>query len=257
MPLVPHTSTSQATDMPLRPLSGRRIVTTRDRPGRLDSSLAGLGADVIHVPLIRIEDPPAGGTSLARALARIHEFDWVVVTSRHGATRIAASVAGHPAIRLAAVGSRTASALASATGREVDVVPERQTAADLVGSMSGGSGRVLVAQADRADATLAAGLTAAGFEVEVVTAYRTVLRAPSEPERAAAIDADALILASGSAAEAWADAFGTVAPPVVAAIGPQTAAAAERRGLKVSHVAADHHVEGLVDVVLTAFTTAP
>ena len=62
--------------MPERPLSGRSIVTTRDRLGRLDSELAALGADVIHVPLIRIE-PPAD-TRLDAALRRISEFDWVL-----------------------------------------------------------------------------------------------------------------------------------------------------------------------------------
>jgi len=242
--------------MTQRPLSGRSIVTTRDRSGQLDAALAALGADVINVPLIRIEPPLDGGAALDRALDRLTDFDWVVVTSQHGAARVADAIAGDTRVRLAAVGPRTASVLTARADRDVDVVPDRHTAADLVAAMTDHSGRALVAQADRAGDALATGLAAAGFEVEVVTAYRTTLRSPSAPERAAALGADALVVASGSAAQAWTEAFGSTAPPVVAAIGPATAEAAAGCGLKVTHVAADQHVEGLVEVVLTALTAA-
>ena len=61
------------------PLAGRRVATTRDRPGRLDEILARLGATVVHVPLIEVVDAP--GDDLAEALDRLAEFDWVIVTS--------------------------------------------------------------------------------------------------------------------------------------------------------------------------------
>ena len=41
------------------------------------------------VPLIEIAEAPDGGAALAAALERIDTFDWVVVTSRHGAERVA------------------------------------------------------------------------------------------------------------------------------------------------------------------------
>ncbi len=240
--------------MTRRPLSGRQIVTTRDRPGRLDSGLAVLGADVIHVPLIAIEPPADDGVELDAALDEVAAFDWVVVTSQHGARRVGGAVAAHSKIRLAAVGSRTATMLAELAGREVDVVPARQTAADLAAAMGEGSGRVLVAQADRAEPALAEALIRQGFRVVTVTAYRTTLRTPTARERAAALGADAVALASGSAAEAWAGAIGAATPPVVAAIGPVAAAVAERCGLKVTHVATDHDVEGLLAALVTALT---
>lgn len=236
------------------PLSGRRVVTTRHRPGRLDSRLAALGADVVHVPLITIE--PSADDRLAAALADLASFDWLVVTSQHGARRVGASAAGH-SVRLAAVGTRTAAVLADLAGRSVDVVPARQTAADLVDAMGAHRGRVLVAQADRADTMLVEGLAEHGFDVEAVTAYRTTMRSPSWQERRAALSADAVGFASGSAAEAWFDAFGTRTPPIVAAIGPTTSAAADARGLKVTHVAADHDVEGLAAVIVAALTASP
>lgn len=237
------------------PLAGRRVVTTRDRPGRLDSTLASLGADVINVPLIAIETPLDGGAALRGALASVAEFDWVVVTSRHGAMRVGPALAAHPDVRLAAVGAATAEVLARLAGRAVDVVPERQTATDLAEAFAGGAGNVLLAQADRADPTLSERLTGHGFRIETVTAYRTVLRTPTERERTAALESDAVAFASGSAAESWAETIGPSTPPVVAAIGPVTEAAAKRYGLKVTHVATDHHVEGLVAVMLAALTS--
>lgn len=235
-----------------RPLFGRRVVTTRERPGRLDSALASLGADVVHVPLISVEAPADADESLDDALALLGDYDWIVVTSRHGAARVGEAVASQPQLKLAAVGTRTAAALTALAGRSVDLVPQRQSAHDLVAAMAGRSGRVLVAQADRADTTLVDGLTALGFRVDGVTAYRTALRTPTWRERAAALDADAVAFASGSAAESWADSIGSATPPVVAAIGPTTAAAAVRKGLKVSHVATDHDVDGLVAVIRAA-----
>jgi uroporphyrinogen-III synthase len=239
-------------DLRAGPLRGRRVVTTRDRPGELDRLLAEAGAEVVHVPLIEIVDASDGGSALAAAFDP--PVDWVVVTSRHGAARVGPTVAGRPEVRLAAVGTSTAAELARLAGRAVDVVPERQTGGDLLRAMPvEGSGQVVVlAQADRADSTLADGLTALGYRVRSVTAYRTLLRTPSESERASALAADAVAFASGSAAHAWADAIGTETPARVIAIGPATAEAATSRGLTVTEVAARHDVTGLVLAVAEA-----
>lgn len=237
--------------MAARPLGGRRVVTTRDERGRLDSLLAAVGADVLHVPLIEVVDPDDAGP-LAEALAHAGSYDWIVVTSRHGARRVGPSVAGIETVRFAAVGAATADTLTRLTGRPVDVVPARQTADDLVAAMGTGGGRVLVAQADRADSTVADGLRANGFDVDEVVAYTTRLRRPSVAESNAAVSADAVAFASGSAVEAWAEFVGQASPSVVAAIGPSTAAVCERVGLKCTHVAADHDLDGLAAVVVDA-----
>ena len=192
------------------PLKGRRVVTTRDEAGELDRLLVEAGADVVHVPLIEIADTDDGSSAVDAAFETAEGIDWVVVTSRHGAARVGDAVARRRHVRLAAIGTRTAADLARLAGRPVDVVPWRQTAADLVAAMPvAGDGQiVVVAQADRAETTLADGLSALGYEVRAVTAYRTVLRTPSPDERSAALGADAVAFASGSAAQAWADTIG-------------------------------------------------
>jgi uroporphyrinogen-III synthase len=243
---------------PPRPLAGRRVATTRDQPGRLDAMLAALGAEVVHVPLIEIVDAP--GDELADALAHLDRVDWVIVTSQHGASRVADSVAAHPRLRTAAVGTRTADVLVAATGRPVSVVPVRQTAADLVDAMpdpTPDARRVLVAHADRAEGTLVDGLRARGFDVRAVVAYVTRLRAPTAAERAALASVDVVAFASGSAARAWAGAFGAWTPPQVVAIGPSTARVARELGLQVTAEAADHSIEGLAAEVTAVLGVRP
>lgn len=227
------------------PLAGRVVVTTRDQPGRLDRLLAEAGATVLHVPLISIE--PVRDVDLGLADAA-----WLVVTSQHGAAAVGALVAERPTVRLAAVGTRTAEVLADRAGREIDLVPSRQTAADLVAAFPSGSGRVVAALGDLAGGDLAGGLATLGWSVDTYVVYRTLPRAPEADVRAAVLGADAVAFASGSAASAWAAAIGTATPPVVVAIGPTTARAARAHGVAVTHVAATHDLEGLTAAVVAA-----
>ena len=202
---------------------------------------------MVHVPLISVEEPLDNGRQLEEQLGTLEEFDWLVVTSVAGAERVGASAARCPDVRLAAVGLATARTLAGAASRAVDLVPEVQTAGALAERLLSISeaqhGRFLVAQADLARDTLVEALRSAGHDVTACVAYRTVLR-PPHPR--AIEGADALLLASGSAARSWVRAVGPDAPEVVVAIGPSTAEVAREFGLKVSGIAADHTLEGLV-----------
>jgi uroporphyrinogen-III synthase len=241
-------------------LSGRRIVTTRDAPGRLDELLAHAGAEVVHVPLIKIGEPPDQGKDLAEALGDLDRFDWVVVTSRHGAERVVGALgssSARPTVRTAAVGTATAAALERGSDRGVDLVPAVQQASALVEAFARLTEveaafadrpvwSMLIAQADRAADTLAEGLRALGHRVRVVTAYSTHLRPPDPGEVAAALQADAVVFASGSAALSWARTIGVRTPPVVIVIGPTTARVATSAGLEVTEVATDSSLDGVV-----------
>jgi uroporphyrinogen-III synthase len=237
-------------------LDGRRVLDTRERPGELAAMLEALGAEVIHIPLIRVVDTTDG--ELERHLARLADFDWVVVTSAAGAQRVAGAVAATPGVRVAAVGTTTAATLRDRAGRAADLVPQRQHAEALVDALSAAAPtpqRFLVAQGDRAADTLQAGLRRLGHDVTAVTAYRTEL----QPLPADVVErADALLLASGSAAEAWAATVGGAAPPIptpriVVSIGPTTTAVAEESGLKVTATATDHSLSGLIAMLSSAF----
>ena len=237
-------------DAPTGPLAGCRVLVTREHPGEFGRLLGARGADVVHVPLISVIDPPDGGEALAVQLARLDEFDWLVVTSRAGAERVGDAARRCTKVSLAAVGSATAEELSDRAGRSVDLLPDRQLALQLAADFNRNAvspQRVLIAQGDRAADTVGAQLRSAGHDVTVVTAYSTVL---VEPQSDVVADADVLALASGSAAEAWVAALGTSRPPIVVAIGPATANRARELGLGVDGVAAEHSIDGLVDEVV-------
>jgi uroporphyrinogen-III synthase len=234
-------------------LRGKRVVLTRPERGELGEHLAALGADVLHVPLIEVLEPADGGARLQAALGRLAEFDWLVVTSPTGARQVGVAARAVPAVRLAAVGPATASTLTALAGRPVDIVPATARAEGLLEELPPPPARILLAQADQARPVLAEGLARAGHDVESVVAYRTVERHPSPGEVAEMATADAVVLASGSAARAMARAIAaTGVQPTIVCIGPVTADAARAVGLRVDHVAAHPDPSTLTNVVAGA-----
>jgi len=238
-----------------RPLRGRRVVVTRaagDAPA-LARRLAAEGAEAVVVPTIAIADPADGGAALAAAAARLAGYQWVAFTSAAAVDRLLALVPdarAFGAARVAAVGPGTAEALAR--WRVVaDLVPPRAVAESLVEAFPAppgpGGGRVLVPRAEAGRDVLPDGLRRAGWDVEVVAAYRTEPVALGPDALAAAAGADAICFTSASAVDGWVAAGGGPAtPPVVACIGPVTAAAAAAAGLAVAAVADTHTLAGLV-----------
>ncbi|MEO1059168.1 MAG: uroporphyrinogen-III synthase, partial [Actinomycetota bacterium] len=231
---------------------GVRVLVTRAQPGELALLLAAEGATVVHVPLIAIEPPADGGAELQARLAELDTFDWLVVTSPAGAERVVEAAATVPNLRLGAVGTATARVVRDATGRDV-LTPTHQLAAalgdDLVAAAGAPPQRFLLALAEQASDVIETTLRAAGHDVVRCTAYRTV-RQPADP--AVLERGDALLLASGSAVRSWVDSVGLAAPPLVVAIGPTTASVANDLGLKLSAVAADHSLPGLIEALCTA-----
>ena len=169
-----------------RPLFGRRIVVTRAQPqaAELAAELRRRGAEAIEIPAIAFE-PPDDLDRLARAAADVGRYHWVVFTSPTGVARFfehlrdARSLGG---VRVAAIGPGTATALAE---RNVvaDLIPEQYVAESLLEALSDvtgpdGPGRVLIPRAETARDVLPDGLATAGWDVDVVPAYRTVAPAP-------------------------------------------------------------------------------
>lgn len=253
-----------------RPLFGRRIVVTRAREqaSELVARLGALGAATVEVPAIEIADPVDGGAALAAAVEGLARgaYEWLVLTSPNGARRLLAAVraAGRDAralggVRLAAIGPGTADVLVAAN-LVPDLVPPRFVAESLLddfpeahpaaGTGEPGDRRVLLARAAVARDVLPAGLTAKGWVVDVVEAYRTV-PAPLDERRAAELaDAEIVTFTSSSTVTNFLAAVGpAVVPPVVAAIGPITAATARDHGLAVDVEAEVHSIDGLVDAL--------
>jgi uroporphyrinogen-III synthase len=204
----------------------RAIVTRpREQARPLVERLEAIGADVVECPLIEIErtsDDPIDGSG----------YDWVVVTSSNGADEIARRGRNLP--RVAAVGPGTAEAL-RVHGIEPAFVPRVSSQEGLLAEFPRPAGRVLFAAAEGARRRPIRELGA-----DFVPLYRTRLLRPDPPA------GDVVILASGSAARAYAS-LGGRAPAVT--IGPETSRVARAVGLSVAAEAERHDLSGLVEAV--------
>ncbi len=233
-------------------LSGWRVLVPRP-PGRSSSLTALLeaeGAAVEAVPFISIESPAdAGALDLAVLGLTGGDFDWVGFTSVNAVEAVvgrACQLSLSPAVpadtRVAAVGPATADAVRSA-GLPVDLVPTGAGSAAALAAAwpTGRPGEsVLLPQSEIAGHTLRDRLSAAGFAVLPVVAYRTVINPPAGAVAAglAAGRYQAVLLTSPSTVRA----LGAVpiAPGTVfAAIGGSTAAAAAEAGLHIAYTAAE------------------
>jgi uroporphyrinogen-III synthase len=236
------------TDEPLR---GRRIVITRpaEHAGPLVRTLEALGAEAVVVPLIAIE-PVEDAGELARLVGR-GDHDWIVFTSAN-AVRAAGSALSRTGARLAAVGPVTAAALRE-LGLTPAFVPERFAATEIAVGLEPLQGaRVLLPQSEIAEPLLSDELRRRGAIVDEVEAYRTVERSPPEAERAALESADAILLASGSAARSLAGS-GVGRSALVVCIGPTTAEAARAAGLSIGLVAEEATAQGMIAAVVSHF----
>jgi uroporphyrinogen-III synthase len=235
-----------------RPLEGRRIVVTRPREhaGPLVDRLGELGAEASVAPLIATE-PVVEAGAFARLVER-GDHEWIVFTSAT-AVRAVAALLPRARARFAAVGPATAAAL-----RELGVapafVPERFAAREIAGGLEPLEGsRVLLPQSEIAEPVLADELRARGASVDVVDAYKTVEVEPTDEGLAALRRADAILVASGSAARSLAAALAPAERTLVVCIGPATADSARAAGLRVDLVAEDSTGQGMIQALVAHF----
>lgn len=239
-----------------RPLLGWTVVVPRARAqaSSLSRLLRVKGAEPLEVPVLSFVPPEDGGRALASAASGLAAYDWVVFTSANAVERFVALLRDARAFggaSVAAIGPGTASAL-SARGVVADLVPERFVAEGLleVFPKATRGGRVLLPRAAGARDVLPEGLSALGWEVVVVEAYRTEVPQLGEDQREAVRRARAVAFTSSSTVSNMVEVVGAGGvPEVVACIGPVTAGTARSLGLEVHAEASEHTVEGLVDAL--------
>ncbi|MFT3887854.1 MAG: uroporphyrinogen-III synthase [Arachnia sp.] len=250
-----------------KPLFDWRVVVprTKDDLSSLVDELAHFGASTEIVATMSIE-PPRTEQGMEKAVRGLVDgrYLWLVLTSPHAVGAISERLAEYgldsralSGISLAAVGRGTVEALAR-LGLVADLVPvvENTTGAlanefpaydELIDPLN----RVLVPSADVSVEPLLVGLSRLGWEVEEVTAYRTVRAAPPPPEVRDDIKTgmfDAVVFTSATAVRNMIGIAGKPhAATVVAAIGPATAAACEIHGLRVDVIAEQPTFEAVAE----------
>jgi len=236
-----------------KPLFGWRVLVprTKDQAGSLSQQLISYGAIPVEVPTIAVE-PPRTPQAMDRAIRGLvsGRYAWVAFTSVNAVKAVrekleelsldARALAG---VKIACVGDQTAAAVQE-WGIRPELVPDGpQSSEGLLAEFpeyeSGYDAldRVFLPRADIATETLSAGLIERGWQVDDVTAYRTVRAAPPPADIREAIKTggfDAVLFTSSSTVR---NLVGIAGKPhtssIIAVIGPQTAKTAEELGLRV------------------------
>ncbi|TCC41209.1 uroporphyrinogen-III synthase [Kribbella speibonae] len=252
-----------------KPLFGWRILVprTKDQAGPLMDRLRRYGAMPEEVPTISVE-PPRNPQQMDKAIRGLVEgrYEWVAFTSVNAVKAVrekfdeyGLDARAFSGLKIAAVGDKTAEAI-GAWGIRPDLVPSgEQSAAGLVedwppfDEVLDPINRVFLPRADIATETLVAGLTDLGWEVDDVTAYRTVRAAPPPAPTREAIKSgkfDAVVFTSSSTVRNLVGIAGKPhASTVIGVIGPATLKTAEEHGLRVDAMAETPSVEELADAL--------
>jgi uroporphyrinogen III methyltransferase/synthase len=224
------------------------------------ATLAGLGAEVVELPAIRIE-PRIGSAEVSAAVEAIGEYALICMTSPNGVRLLFEEMAQHGldaralvGAVVAAIGPGTAAALRE-HGVIADVVPERSVAEALVEALAPvevEGRRVLVARAAEAREVLPKALRERGAEVDVVALYETVREDPDPAALAQAREADYVTFTSSSTVTNLLEAIGGDFPAGarIVSIGPVTSGTAREAGLTVHVEAARHDPGGVVEALL-------
>ncbi|HYR17013.1 MAG TPA: uroporphyrinogen-III synthase, partial [Mycobacterium sp.] len=227
------------------------VPRTKDQAGEMSEKLVSHGALPIEVPTIAVE-PPRSPAQMERAVKGLVDgrFQWVVFTSTNAVRAVwekfnefGLDARAFSGVKIACVGQATADRV-RAFGINPELVPSgEQSSLGLLDEFPPYDdvfdpvNRVLLPRADIATETLAEGLRERGWEIEDVTAYRTVRAAPPPAHTREMIKTggfDAVCFTSSSTVRNLVGIAGKPhARTIVACIGPKTAETAAEFGLRV------------------------
>ncbi|GAA0228051.1 bifunctional uroporphyrinogen-III C-methyltransferase/uroporphyrinogen-III synthase [Saccharothrix mutabilis subsp. mutabilis] len=252
-----------------RALYGWRVLVprTKEQAGAMSDRLHSHGAIPVEVPTISVE-PPRSPAQMERSVKGLVDgrYQWVVFTSTNAVRAVwekfrefGLDARAFSGVKIACVGESTAAKVRS-FGIIPELVPSGEQSSeglladfppydDILDPVD----RVLLPRADIATETLAAGLRERGWEIDDVTAYRTVRAAPPPADTREMIKSggfDAVCFTSSSTVRNLVGIAGKPhARTLVACIGPQTAETAREFGLRVDVQPEDANVPALVDAL--------
>jgi len=243
------------------------VPRTKDQAGEMSDRLVSHGALPVEVPTIAVE-PPRSPAQMERAVKGLVDgrYQWVVFTSTNAVRAVwekfgefGLDARAFSGVKIACVGEATAERV-RAFGISPELVPSgEQSSLGLLDEFPPYDdvfdpvNRVLLPRADIATETLAEGLRERGWEIEDVTAYRTVRAAPPPATIREMIKTggfDAVCFTSSSTVRNLVGIAGKPhARTIVACIGPKTAETAAEFGLRVDVQPETAAVGPLVDVL--------
>ena len=250
-----------------RPLFGKRILVTRARhqASTLSKLLLESGAQPVEMPVIDVQAVP-NTEELDRAILDLDMYQWIVFTSVNGVDAffqrlyaLSLDARWLRETKVSAIGPATAKALAE-NGLRPDYIPKAYTSESLVAGLKThnvAGCRFLLPRADIAGKELSDGIARLGSEVHEVTAYRTVPLCPVDSRGKQMLlsgQIDIVTFTSSSTVTNLLALLGGQSSAIndkakTACIGPTTAGAAEKAGLRVDIVARESTIRGLVEAM--------
>ena len=252
-----------------KPLFGQRVLVTREHTVGFEP-LEELGAEIIEFHTIEIV-PPDDWTELDRAIEKIDSYNWLILTSVNGVKFFFQRLMDRDrdirdlkGVKICAVGSKTASAIKK-YGIKVDLVPKKYNAEGLIEAFTGKHGngpfkglKILLPRAETARETFPEKVRELGGEIDVFTSYKTVKPEVHGKRLKRFLKEGKISIATFTSAATFnnymeimgKDAIDLLKDVTITVIGPVTAKAVEKAGLKVSIMPEEATVDAMVKAII-------
>ena len=252
-----------------KPLFGQRVLVTREHTVGFEP-LEELGAEIIEFHTIEIV-PPDDWTELDLAIEKIDSYNWLILTSVNGVKFFFQRLMDRDrdirdlkGVKICAVGSKTASAIKK-YGIKVDLVPKKYNAEGLIEAFTGKHGngpfkglKILLPRAETARETFPEKVRELGGEIDVFTSYKTVKPEVHGKRLKRFLKEGKISIATFTSAATFnnymeimgKDAIDLLKDVTITVIGPVTAKAVEKAGLKVSIMPEEATVDAMVKAII-------
>ncbi|MDP3260873.1 MAG: uroporphyrinogen-III C-methyltransferase [Thermodesulfovibrionales bacterium] len=256
-----------------KPMFGHRVLVTREHAGGFEP-LEDLGAEMIEFPTIEIA-PPENYDELDRAINKIEAYNWIIFTSGNGVKYFLKrmmekdkDIRDLKGIKICAIGTKTAAEIKK-YGIKVDLIPEEFNAEGLIEAFlkiqnsklknqSLKGIKILLPRAEKAREIFPEKVRELGGEIDVPVTYRAVKPEMHGKRLKRFLKEGRISVATFTSASTFdnfmeiigEDADELLRDVAIAVIGPVTAGAVEKAGLKVEIMPETATIEAMVEEII-------
>lgn len=252
-----------------KPLFGQRVLITREYTKDYEP-LEDLGAEIFEFPTIEIA-PPESYKELDESIDKIETYNWIIFTSANGFKYFMQrlmhkemDIRDLKGIKICAIGTKTAEAIRN-YGIKVDLIPEEFTAEGLIKVFSQQSTanslkgmKFLLPRAEVAREVFPQKVRELGGEINTPAAYRAIKPEKHGKRLKRFLKEGRITIATFTSAATFnnfmdiidEDATEILKDVTIAVIGPVTAKAIEKAGLKVSIMPKEATIKAMVDEII-------
>jgi uroporphyrinogen III methyltransferase/synthase len=252
---------------------GHRVLVTREHATGF-ATLEDLGAEILEFPTIEIV-PPSSYTELDAAIEKISTYTWLIFTSGNGVRYFLDRYLGLDrdirdlkGIKICAIGTKTAAEI-KRYGMKVDLIPDEFRAEGLIETFARGFDqrsrgntllgmKFLLPRAEVAREIFPERVRELGGEIDVPVAYRAIRPELHGKRLKRFLQEGRITIATFSSAATFtnfieiigSEAYALLKDVIIAVIGPVTAKAVEKAGLKVAIMPEEPTIEAMVAEII-------